>query len=144
MRLAPSRGYYATPDPTLGPTGRFFDGNAESQVGLQAGLRRDIWTAVQPDIGAMQSMIDGIDHRFPLASGATERFLLAAIAERYRRFPPPASFRMILSPMVEWIWLGGLILAGGALIAIWPTARPATLRVRAAYRAPLRGEPERA
>jgi len=98
-----------------------FAGEATSEVGLRAGLRRDIWTAVQPNVGAMQSMIDGLDRRFPLATGRSEGLLLAAVAARYEVRPPAASFRLIVSPLVEWIWLGGAIAGLGGLIALWPT-----------------------
>jgi cytochrome c-type biogenesis protein CcmF len=128
--LRTTRGYYPSSDPTAGPVGQYFDGDSTTEVGLKAGLRRDIWTAVQPDIGAMQKMIDGIDKRFPLAQGDTQRFLLSAVAQRYALAPPPAVFRLIVSPMVEWIWLGGIVLGLGGLIAIWPP--PRTRRQRAA------------
>jgi cytochrome c-type biogenesis protein CcmF len=132
--LAPTRGYYAAVDPGLGPVGRYFDGEATSEVGLSAGVRRDIWTAVQPDIGALQRMIDGLDRRFPLATGRSQGLLLAALAARYEVAPPPASFRLIVSPLVEWIWLGGAIAGFGGLIALWPAAakarRPATVLSR--------------
>jgi cytochrome c-type biogenesis protein CcmF len=124
--LTTTRGYYPALDANLGPVGRYFDGEATSEVGMRAGLRRDIWTAVQPDIGAMRSMIDGLDKRFPLATGGSEGLLLAALAARYEIAPPPASFRLIVSPLVEWIWLGGAIAGFGGLIALWP----APLRVR--------------
>jgi cytochrome c-type biogenesis protein CcmF len=127
--LTPNRGYYASRDPTLGPTARYFDGEATSEVGLDAGLRRDVWTAVEPDIGAMRRMIDGIDRRFPLAAGDSAALLLGAVADRYELRPPPASFRLIVSPMVEWIWIGGLIAVAGGLIALWPA--PAAARRRA-------------
>src|SRR5215204_2152902 len=127
--LMPSRGYYPSLDPTLGPTRRYFDGEATSEIGLDAGLQRDIWTAVEPDIGAMRRMIDGIDRRFPLATGDSATLLLGAIADRYETQPLPASFRLIVSPMVEWIWIGGLIGVAGGLIALWPA--PAAARRRA-------------
>jgi cytochrome c-type biogenesis protein CcmF len=125
--LTPTRGYYASLDPGMGPVGRYFEGEATSEVGLRAGLHRDIWTAVQPDIDAMQSMIDGLDKRFPLSTGRSEGLLLAALAARYEVAPPPASFRLIVSPLVEWIWLGGAIAGFGGLIALWP-ARVAVRR----------------
>jgi cytochrome c-type biogenesis protein CcmF len=128
--LAPTRGYYASLDPGMGPVGRYFEGEATSEVGLRAGLRRDIWTAVQPDVGAMRSMVDGLDKRFPLATGRSEGLLLAALAARYEVAPPPASFRLIVSPLVEWIWLGGAIAGFGGLIALWPAG--AVVRRRAA------------
>lgn len=54
---------------------------------------------------------------------------------------PVATFRVLVNPLVPWIWLGGLIMAVGTLIALWPaaeTGRPAvpTPRQRA-------GEPAR-
>jgi cytochrome c-type biogenesis protein CcmF len=118
--LRPTRGYFATLESGHGPVARFFDGESTSEVGLRAGITRDIWTAVQPDIGAMRRMIDGIDRRFPLASGRSQGLLLGVVAARYEALPPPATFRMIVSPIVEWIWIGGIIAALGGLIALWP------------------------
>ena len=41
--------------------------------------------------------------------------MIAALSERYVRRAPPATFRLIVNPMVTWIWIGGLIvLAGGS------------------------------
>jgi cytochrome c-type biogenesis protein CcmF len=119
--LAPSRGYYPSPDVrAFGPLGRYFEGEATSEVGLETGLERDIWTSVEPNIDSFGAMIDGIDRRFPLANAAAQGLLVNAVAERYRLDPPPAGFRMIVSPMVTWIWLGGLVAIAGALIAVWP------------------------
>jgi cytochrome c-type biogenesis protein CcmF len=51
--------------------------------------------------------------------------LQAATAERlaksYLTDDAPATFRVIVNPLVTWIWIGGLIALVGALIAIWPT-----------------------
>ena len=53
--------------------------------------------------------------------------LQAATAERlaksYLGDGAPATFRVIVNPLVTWIWIGGLIALAGALIAIWPTRR---------------------
>jgi cytochrome c-type biogenesis protein CcmF len=133
--LRTTRGYYPSSDPTAGPVSQYFDGDSTTEVGLQAGLKRDIWTAVQPDVGAMQSMISGIDKRFPLARGNTQGFLIDTIVERYVRAPPPAAFRLIVSPLVEWIWLGGIVLGIGGLIALWPPPRAARRRAPAPSRA---------
>ena len=125
--LAPSRGYYPSPDAReLGPIGRYFEGEATSEVGLKTGVERDIWTSVEPNIDSFAPMVDGIDRRFPLADGGAQGLLLNVIAERYRLDPPPAGFRMIVSPLVTWIWLGGLVAIAGALLALWP--RPARAR----------------
>ena len=34
-----------------------------------------------------------------------------------------ATLRVIVEPLVPWIWLGGGIICLGALISLWPTAR---------------------
>jgi cytochrome c-type biogenesis protein CcmF len=136
--LAPSRGYYPSPDQQeFGPLGRYFVGEATSEVGLDTGLERDVWTSVEPNINSFGSMIDGIDRRFPLADAATQEVFLNALAERYRLDPPPAGFRMIVSPMVTWIWLGGLVAIAGALLAVWPRPRRARGWVVAASNARL-------
>jgi cytochrome c-type biogenesis protein CcmF len=142
--LTTTRGYYPALDSGLGPVGRYFNGEATSEVGMRAGLRRDIWTAVQPDIGAMQSMINGLDKRFPLATGRSEGLLLAALAARYEVAPPPASFRLIVSPLVEWIWLGGAIAGFGGLIALWPAPFTARRRVAVLSRVRLGRQPSHA
>jgi cytochrome c-type biogenesis protein CcmF len=49
------------------------------------------------------------------------------IAAGYLNETAPATFRVIVNPLVTWIWIGGLISLAGALIAIWP-ARRARLR----------------
>ena len=141
--LRPTRGYFPTVDPTLGPIGRFFDGNATSEVGLRAGLRRDIWTAVTPNIGALQPIIDQGDKVFanaagklpPAAEAAALGQALRGLANRYAKNPPPATFRIITSPLVTWIWLGAIIVFGGAIIAMWPGTDSTRRRAKARYAA---------
>ena len=87
--LRPTRGYYPTLEPDKGPVGRFFDGQATSEVGLRAGLRRDVWTAVQPDLGPLQPFIAEADRKFADAKPDLQGFLIAAIAQRYAQ--PPAA-----------------------------------------------------
>jgi cytochrome c-type biogenesis protein CcmF len=57
--------------------------------------------------------------------------LQAATAKRlagtYLTDTAPATFRVIVDPLVTWIWIGGLIALCGALIALWP-ARSARRR----------------
>ena len=57
--------------------------------------------------------------------------LQAATAERlaksYLADDAAATFRVIVDPLVTWIWIGGLIALVGALLAIWP-ARPTRRR----------------
>jgi cytochrome c-type biogenesis protein CcmF len=51
--------------------------------------------------------------------------LQAATAERlassYLADDAAATFRVIVDPLVTWIWIGGLISLAGALVALWPT-----------------------
>ena len=138
VTLRPTRSYYPTLDPTLGPVGRYFNGNAETQVGLRAGLTRDLWAAINPDLTSFQPMISVADRRFAGAGPRLLGFLVSTIAARYQLAPPPASFRLIVSPLVEWLWIGGMIGALGALIAIWPAGALALRRARKpmALRAP--------
>ncbi len=48
---------------------------------------------------------------------------------------PLATFRILVNPLVPWIWLGGLVMAIGTLIAMWPAAEPARPAPRARARA---------
>jgi cytochrome c-type biogenesis protein CcmF len=128
--LAPSRTYYPSlDDRSLGRIGRFFNGDSTSELGLNAGPTRDIWTAIQPDLSPVERYIRDADRRFPDANSALEGFLVSSVVTRYLRKPPPAQFRVIVSPLVGWIWIGGTIVIAGAMVAIWP---PSTRRRRAA------------
>ena len=60
---------------------------------------------------------------------------LVGLVQRYRNQPPPANFLLISSPMVAWIWIGGLVVFAGGLIALWPAGDPAMRRVRGRYAA---------
>jgi cytochrome c-type biogenesis protein CcmF len=143
--LNPSRGYFPSVDVAQdGPVGRFYKGESTSEVGLQAGLRRDLWTAVQPDTSRIERLADQADKRFPNLGPAASLFIAAKLAQNYAQRPPPATFRVIDSPLVTWIWLGGLIVVGGALIALWPAGLRIRRSVRAPYPAPVAREPGQA
>ncbi|MEA2387090.1 MAG: cytochrome c-type biosis protein CcmF, partial [Thermoleophilaceae bacterium] len=153
VTLRPEKGYYPSQDQAgLGPVGRFFEGEATSEVGMKAGLTRDLWTAVSPDVGKMRPLIDKGDKAFANVEGKIAPEMEAALlgqaitglVERYRRDPPPATFRVIGSPLVAWIWIGGLIVFAGGLIAMWPTPEGRRGRVRAGYAARLARELGRA
>ncbi len=162
--LATSYGLYPSQDPTLGPIGRFFNGSDESSIGLKSGLTRDIWTVVDPSLQPLQGLISRGDRLFkqaelqamtrvanlPPAEANAELAPLwqvrdRAIAEltaRYVTHPWPVTFLLIVSPLVMWLWIGALIVVGGALIALWPAPALARLRARsAAYAGRLVREP---
>jgi cytochrome c-type biogenesis protein CcmF len=136
--LIPSRGYYPSlDDKSFGRIGRFFNGDSTSELGLRASLTRDIWTAAQPDLTAVEPMIRDADRRFPDANAQLEGFVVSTIVRRYMQSAPVANFRLIVSPLVAWIWIGGVIVVGGAMVALWPA--PLRARRRAAAAAAARG-----
>jgi cytochrome c-type biogenesis protein CcmF len=145
------KSYFPSTDPSLGPLSRFFEGEATTEVGLRAGLRRDLWTAVAPDIARLRPRIDEGDKVFADAKALSEAdrgaFLAQALdglSRSYTDNPPPATFRLIASPMVAWIWLGALIVLGGAGIALWPAGVRARKPATAAGLARVARELERA
>jgi cytochrome c-type biogenesis protein CcmF len=61
--------------------------------------------------------------------------VLDLLTRSYTKSPPPATFRLIVSPLVSWIWIGALIVFCGGLIALWPAPRRAPRTVAARYAA---------
>ena len=156
--LRPTRRFYR---PTGGETSTissYFDGEADSDIGLKAGLRSDFWTAIQPEISGVQRHARAADQGFkacvsgkpgtppqcqavaatmraalanprlrPAALSQIDRLQMATvrqIARSYVAEATRATFKVIVNPLVTWIWIGGLIALAGALIAIWPTRGP--------------------
>jgi cytochrome c-type biogenesis protein CcmF len=149
--LTTTRGFYPAQDAGLGIIGRFFNGSADSNVGLRAGVTRDIWTVINPDLTPLQPLINKGDRLFAadlaqimtpaakLTPAQTQQALnslfqqrdaaISGLVGRFVSHPWPVNFLLIVSPLVTWIWLGALIIAFGGLIALWPV--PACARRRA-------------
>jgi cytochrome c-type biogenesis protein CcmF len=143
--VRPKRNFYPVNDANVPPIARFFEGEPTSEVDVRWGLARDLWFAVQPDLRSLIPAIREADKKFGGARFAKyQGVLIAAIAQSYAHDPPPANFRMIVSPMVSFIWIGGLIAVFGALIAIWPGAETRRRAVRSVYAAKLARELSRA
>jgi cytochrome c-type biogenesis protein CcmF len=141
-----TRGFYpATSDPTVGPISIAFNGQSDSQVGLDAGLTRDIWTVINPNMQPLQAEINRGDAVFTklmtsltpaqarqpatLEAIRIERArAIAGLASRFVNHPWPVDFLLIVSPLVTWLWLGALVIVAGGLIALWPV--PAVFRRR--------------
>ena len=51
-----------------------------------------------------------------------------------------AVFRFTINPLVWWVWYGGMIIALGGLIVMWPGGSPAAKRSQAGYAVRLVGE----
>jgi cytochrome c-type biogenesis protein CcmF len=50
-----------------------------------------------------------------------QRLTAERVARSYLSDRAPATFRVIVDPLVTWMWIGGLIALSGALIALWPS-----------------------
>jgi len=144
VTLRPERSYFPSRDVEgLGPVGRFFEGEATSEIGLKAGIRRDLWAAMTPDIRQLLPTIEEGDRVFAAAAGKLAPELegqalgaaLSGIVKRYIASKPAATFRVISSPLVTWIWLGAIVVFLGGLIALWPGSDAARGRVAARYAA---------
>jgi cytochrome c-type biogenesis protein CcmF len=139
------KSYFPSVGPTLGPVSRFFEGESTSEVGLNAGLRRDFWVSVAPDTRRLDPRVKQGDRVFAKADKAgaltdaqRNDFLgeaLRGLTRSYADSPPAATFRVLVSPMVTWIWLGALVVFLGGLIALWPSPRAVGRRVTAVYAA---------
>jgi cytochrome c-type biogenesis protein CcmF len=142
--LSPERGYYPIEGaPFAGAVGRYFDGESTSEVAMMAGLGRDVWSAVTPNLDPTLAAVKKGDAAFRTAMGKLPQqkydellgTAISGLVRNYQRDAPPATFRLIVSPMVTWIWLGGILVILGGLICLWPTADLARRRATAGYAA---------
>ena len=127
--LRPRRNYYPSRDVEgLGATGRFFGGESTTEVDLDVGPGRDVWAALQPDTASLASAIELADRRFAEPSAEVQGLILGALVERYRNRPGVATIRLIVFPLVVWLYVGGAMVLLGALIALSPRRwrRPAS------------------
>ena len=129
--LLPSEGYYASQEASQGSVGSLIGGQPVSHVALDGGVTRDVWTAIEPDIEtpALQRIVKIGNRTLPPEDAVVA---LGYLARAYLQHPPVAQFHFIVSPLVMWIWIGGLIVFGGGLIAIWPA--PSAVRRRVSMR----------
>ncbi|MGA7705978.1 MAG: cytochrome c-type biogenesis CcmF C-terminal domain-containing protein [Solirubrobacteraceae bacterium] len=137
--LSPSEGFYDSGDPSEGSVSHLIGGQAVSHVSMNSGVTRDVWSAIAPDISTprLQRIMTIANRTIPYIRPDEGMIALAVLEREYLKAPPPAQFKLIVSPLVLWIWIGGAIVLGGSLIALWPTpsAVRQRVRVRAASRA---------
>jgi hypothetical protein len=43
------------------------------------------------------------------------------VAKTFLTSNAPSTFKVIVNPLVMWMWIGGIIALAGALIALWPS-----------------------
>jgi cytochrome c-type biogenesis protein CcmF len=166
FKLRTERRYFRPTGVQTSTMASYFDGEATSEVGLDAGPWNDLWVSVAPDIGGVQRQVRKADEGFRACVGgapgsppecrAVARLMRAAaanpslqatalaqidrlqaataarIARTYVAEGAPATFRVIVDPLVTWIWIGGLIALTGAGIALWPARRGRRALTRAA------------
>ena len=136
--LNPSEGYYASQEASQGTVGQP-DRRPAGQPREHG--RRHHARRVERDRARHRSARAAADHQGRATARCRPKTAIVAIgylARAYLQHPPPAQFHFIVSPLVMWIWIGGLIVFGGGLIAIWPapsTRAPARRRARARARA---------
>jgi cytochrome c-type biogenesis protein CcmF len=88
-----------------------------SEVGIRRAWNEDLYL-----------ILAGIDNMDAVVQGKNPR--------------PVATFRVLVNPLVPWIWFGALVMAIGTLVALWPTAENTRPAPRKQERAPA-AEPER-
>jgi len=135
--MRPARNYYRAPDGSGGMFGQYFDGPATSEVDLKWGATRDFWIAMIPNTGPLNAPIAVANRKFASSNPNVQAVIMAAIVQRYATHAPPASFHMLVSPLIVWIWVGGAVVLLGALTAIWPSPEARRRRVSALYGARL-------
>ncbi|HEV2981063.1 MAG TPA: cytochrome c-type biogenesis CcmF C-terminal domain-containing protein [Solirubrobacteraceae bacterium] len=137
--LTPSEGYYNSGEPAQGSVGQLVGGQSVSHISMSAGVTRDVWTAIAPEISSapLQRIVNAGNRTLPPDEAMVA---VAFLARSYLRQPPPAQFHFIVSPLVMWIWIGGLVVFAGGLIAIWPLPSPVRRRQLAPAPARAAGE----
>jgi cytochrome c-type biogenesis protein CcmF len=144
--LHTERGYYpaSAPFASGGLVRGLFEGEATSEVGMKAGPLRDVWTVIQPDPEYLNKVISGVADRTADKPVAQQENAVRGLLAVYQRGVIPAQFRLLVSPLVAWIWIGGLIVFAGGLIALWPAPDAARGRARAGYAARVAQDLDRA
>ncbi len=172
--LNTERGFYPdTADASGGQAiGQYFDtANADTSVGLDTGVFKNIWSVVQAqpspqmvtDINQGDSLIAKAENAILSANkgksvkaqaaalnntvigdGLTlpqlRNFAVLGVAKQYVSHPFAVQFLVEVSPMVMWLWGGGVIMAFGCLVALWPAPLASRRRGLAPARAPLARE----
>ena len=84
-----------------------------TEVGIRSSFREDLYIILS-DVENIQGAVNNL----PTAQTAT--------------------FTVLINPLVNWIWIGGMIVALGGLIGLWPSAAIAPARaVSPTFRGPI-------
>jgi cytochrome c-type biogenesis protein CcmF len=136
--LHPSEGFYESQEESLGSVGRLIGGQPVSHISMDASLARDVWTAIAPEIETprLKRIVKIGNRTIPMSRPDEGMIAVWVLAHEYLRHPPPAQFHLLVSPLVMWIWIGGLIVFGGGLLALSPSPGLLRRRVLALTRIP--------
>src|SRR5262249_4133426 len=104
--LSPSEGFYSSQEPGQRSVGSLIGGQPVSHVSMDAGVTRDVWSAIQPNIEApaLQRIVKIGNRTLPAEEAIVA---IGYLARQYLQHPPRAQFHLIVSPLVMWIWIGG-------------------------------------
>ena len=80
--LYPSRNYYPQNSTSMGLIGRYFGGEATSEVSLDAGPLKDIWTAIQPDLRPLKPAIAAGNRLPQIKNREVQAVVITAIVQR--------------------------------------------------------------
>lgn len=130
--LRPSRNNYPLNSEEPGPIARYFEGEVTSEVGLDAGVTKDIWTAISPNLAPIRESIVKGNNLPKIEDPRVQALVITAIVDSYPQRATNARVLVIINPLVTWLWVGGVILLLGALTALWPSSSPLRSRVSAA------------
>ncbi|HEY2767498.1 MAG TPA: cytochrome c-type biogenesis CcmF C-terminal domain-containing protein, partial [Solirubrobacteraceae bacterium] len=136
--LHPSEGFYESQEESAGSVGRLIAGQPVSHISMDASLTRDVWSAIAPEIETprLKHVVALGNRDIPMSRPDEGMIAVWALAHEYLRHPPPAQFQLLVSPLIMWIWIGGLIVFGGGLLALAPPLRgPRRARAYARTRA---------
>jgi len=150
--LRPSQRFFKPTGVSVAAIDSYFAGESTSEVGLEPGLKQDLWIAPRVDVSDVQRRARAADAGFaacvkggpgtPPQCKALQGMMLAAkanpslrpqaleqisklqsiaaarVAKSYLGDNAAVTFKVIVNPLVTWMWIGGLIALAGALIAI--------------------------
>jgi cytochrome c-type biogenesis protein CcmF len=134
--LYPSEGFYGSGEPAQGSVSQLIEGQSVSHVSMDAGITRDVWSAIAPNINApnLHKIVEAGNKAIPAIRPEEGMIALAVLAREYMREAFPAQFKLEVSPLVMWIWIGGIIVFAGGLIAMSPSLGAVRRRVTASAR----------
>ena len=105
---------------------------------MNGGVTRDVWSAIAARHRSARAAADRRRRATARCRPKRRSSRSAYLARDYLKHPPPAQFHFIVSPLVMWIWIGGLIVFVGGLIALWPAPSTRPPRGSAARARPAR------